>query len=451
MPEVGPGRHGAGSGSRPATVASGLASPTTVINSILYYNNPLFGGAATPVVTYSNVAVGFPGAGNLDVDPAFAAGPSGTWTEAAHYDAQTRTTTLTDDGASFVPGELVGSFLGTSLFIVANTPSTVTVRGWAGNADAGDPYEIRNYRLAAGSPCIDAGHNWGVPPDAADLDEDGDVTEATPADLEGNPRFVAVSDEPAGCGTAAVVDMGAYEFPQGTPAAIVPGDIDAAWNSVSARNPGHSGPPGTRFRSPARRFARSGRALDGAHRAHHVAADGEPALQAGRRDHLLHRRVGADQGDAAPVLGPRVEGAYQGAHAVGIDALEVLHVEHEVLGARRVQLVHEGPDLRHAPGRGKRRDRERGHDRGAHVLDGGDRVVGGAGHGVWREAQRGDVRSVPIGLKGRLGRALRRAASGGEPLGIGGGSGSGGGGALVTGPGWLRRRRRAVSIDCSIA
>ncbi len=50
--------------------------------------------------------------------------------------------------------------------------------GGTGNIDA-DPLFVDpdngNYRLSAGSPCIDAGHNWGVPPDTADVDADGDV------------------------------------------------------------------------------------------------------------------------------------------------------------------------------------------------------------------------------------------------------------------------------------
>jgi hypothetical protein len=88
-----------------------------------------------------------------------------------------------------------------------------------------------DYRLSAGSPCIDAGHNWGVPPDTADVDEDGDIRELTPLDLDGNPRF---ADDPAtkdiGCGVPVpfAVDMGAYEF-QGTaaPNSIYLGDLDA--------------------------------------------------------------------------------------------------------------------------------------------------------------------------------------------------------------------------------
>jgi len=67
-----------------------------------------------------------------------------------------------------------------------------------------------------------------VPPDTEDVDDDGDVRELMPLDLDGNPRFandLATTD--TGCGVPAIVDMGAYEF-QGVPAPnpIYLGDID---------------------------------------------------------------------------------------------------------------------------------------------------------------------------------------------------------------------------------
>jgi hypothetical protein len=98
-----------------------------------------------------------------------------------------------------------------------------------GNIDA-DPLFVDpdngDYHLQAGSPCIDAGHNWAVARDVADLDEDGDTTELTPYDLDGNPRFVAdpVDFDP-GCGIPAVVDMGSYEFQIGGPFPVKFADI----------------------------------------------------------------------------------------------------------------------------------------------------------------------------------------------------------------------------------
>jgi hypothetical protein len=100
--------------------------------------------------------------------------------------------------------------------------------GGAGNIDA-DPMFVDldgaddtpgtaddDARLAPGSPCIDAGDSTAVPPDALDLDGDGDTTEPTPLDLGGLPRF---ADDPSTADTGVpdpprpVTDMGASEFP----------------------------------------------------------------------------------------------------------------------------------------------------------------------------------------------------------------------------------------------
>ncbi len=81
-------------------------------------------------------------------------------------------------------------------------------------------------RLLPGSPCIDAGNNWGVPQDAADLNGDGNTKELIPIDLNGNPRFNAdpVAFNP-GCGVPVVVDMGAHEFQFDPVAEIIFADI----------------------------------------------------------------------------------------------------------------------------------------------------------------------------------------------------------------------------------
>ena len=92
-------------------------------------------------------------------------------------------------------------------------------------ADADGPDNIPgtaddDVRISAGSPCIDAADNTGVPLDTTDLDDDGDTTERTPIDPDGAPRFF---DDPATNDTGVpdppdymeIVDMGAYEF-QGT-------------------------------------------------------------------------------------------------------------------------------------------------------------------------------------------------------------------------------------------
>jgi len=122
-------------------------------------------------------------------------------------------------GSCILRGNAAGSGQGDEVF--GNAPVVFcNVRGGApglGNIDV-DPLFVDagggDFRLAAGSPCIDAGHNWA----AAGLAD---------TDLNGNPRF---ADEPetaeTGCGIPAVVDIGAYEF-RGVAADVRLGDIDA--------------------------------------------------------------------------------------------------------------------------------------------------------------------------------------------------------------------------------
>lgn len=83
------------------------------------------------------------------------------------------------------------------------------------NATGGDGYGGSNddVRLSADSPLIDAGSNLGLGQDWGDLDNDGDVDEQTPLDLNLNPRRIdapATPNDNGGFGTP--VDRGAYEF-----------------------------------------------------------------------------------------------------------------------------------------------------------------------------------------------------------------------------------------------
>ncbi len=83
--------------------------------------------------------------------------------------------------------------------------------GWPGdgNIDA-DPLFLdpddSDFHLSAGSPCIDAADNTAVPMDIT-------------TDLDGNPRFVNdldTQDTGVSEGGCPVVEMGAYEFQDGT-------------------------------------------------------------------------------------------------------------------------------------------------------------------------------------------------------------------------------------------
>ncbi len=77
--------------------------------------------------------------------------------------------------------------------------------GWEGEGNIkGDPLFVDrdkgDYRLAVGSPCIDAGNNNAVP-------------RGVKFDLDGNPRFVdAPCTDDTGTGRPPIVDMGAFEF-----------------------------------------------------------------------------------------------------------------------------------------------------------------------------------------------------------------------------------------------
>ncbi len=90
-----------------------------------------------------------------------------------------------------------------------------------GNIDANsmfcDPGANKNYRLQDGSPCIDTGNHAAVPFDIADVDDDGDIGERVPWDLDTRIRQF---DGDVG-GT--LVDMGAYENQHDQ---LCPADLD---------------------------------------------------------------------------------------------------------------------------------------------------------------------------------------------------------------------------------
>ena len=216
---------------------SGEAPSDVVIrNSILWANGEeLFTDDGSSVaVTFSCVDQGFPGAGNTTSDPLLPVVASGTWTAEPVYDPATGRTTFTDDGAAWAPDEHAGRLLAPNVaqfrssLIEANTETTVTILGDLGiYGIPGASYEVRDYRPVSGSSAIDAGHNWAVPLDVLDLDGDGDTGELLPFDADGHPRFNADElDFDPGCGTPAVVDMGACEHQFDPVDAVRFGDLD---------------------------------------------------------------------------------------------------------------------------------------------------------------------------------------------------------------------------------
>ena len=221
-------------GSRGGGIRTESAS-TIIANSILWTNADSNGASESAQFTSEGgswainyVAVqGWTGAlggvGNIGDDPLFVGGPSGVWTAEPIYDFNEGKTTAIDASASWQPNEWIGKLLNPNTsqylqsYIVGNTATTITVLGdFSSLGVTGATYKINDYRLSSGSPCIDAADNTAVPADELDLDEDGDTTEPTPFDLDGNPRF---KDDPTtpdtGVGTPPIVDMGAHEYQRG--------------------------------------------------------------------------------------------------------------------------------------------------------------------------------------------------------------------------------------------
>ncbi|MDA0349460.1 MAG: right-handed parallel beta-helix repeat-containing protein [Verrucomicrobia bacterium] len=181
--------------------ASPLSVP--VLTSCLFFGNDAelgrgdvsFNGTFYSGANAINLNV--PGAsGNVDGDPLFAGGPTGTWTARAVYDPVSRSTVLTDAASSYVPGELAGRLLTVSssrdpwlqAYVLGNTATEIEV---AGDLDgfpppAGDAYRFEDYHLTDGSAALDR----------------GDVALAPPTDFEGDPRP----------GTDGLVDIGADEL-----------------------------------------------------------------------------------------------------------------------------------------------------------------------------------------------------------------------------------------------
>ncbi len=114
---------------------------------------------------------------NVDGDPLFQMGVSGTWTDEPSYVPATNRTILTDTGASLAPGALVGTIINPNTaqrfqaLVTANTAMTIEV---AGNVtyivSDGDTYRIVDYHIPWDSPARDAGTSTGAP--ATDFDGD---------------------------------------------------------------------------------------------------------------------------------------------------------------------------------------------------------------------------------------------------------------------------------------
>ena len=180
---------------------------TLVINNCLFTNNSStdWGGA---IANYGVSRLGRPGP---VVTNCTFTGNSAKWGGAIsnlyYSDPDITNCILWDDTASLSGGEVYSanhSYPSVSYCDVqGNYPGL-------GNIDA-DPCFVNpdadDYHLRAESPCVDAGDNNSVPPDAADLDGDGNTTEPIPWDFEESPRIMDGDSD-----GNSVVDMGAYEL-----------------------------------------------------------------------------------------------------------------------------------------------------------------------------------------------------------------------------------------------
>jgi len=113
-----------------------------------------------------------------------------------------------------------GNIGGAPRFIDANGADNVT-----GTVDD-------NLALRGGSAGIDAGDNAMVQSDSDDLDEDGNITEPGPFDLDYQPRFHDDIVNNTGAGVGPMVDMGAYEFKQ--PVRVICVNDNATGNGFGA-------------------------------------------------------------------------------------------------------------------------------------------------------------------------------------------------------------------------
>jgi parallel beta-helix repeat protein len=136
-------------------IANSNSSNPTLANCILWGNSAaldsqIFNDQSTPIVAFSDIEGGYVGDGNIDSDPLLtnATGPDGT----------------------------------------------------LGTADD-------DLRLSYLSPCRDSGSDALLPPDYADLDDNGNTTEPVPYDLQNQTRIID-----GDCSGTATVDMGALEY-----------------------------------------------------------------------------------------------------------------------------------------------------------------------------------------------------------------------------------------------
>ncbi|MCP4640045.1 MAG: hypothetical protein GY851_06420, partial [bacterium] len=230
-------------------VISADASSSSSISSCILRGNPtsviVNRDTSTTTVTYSDVEGGYTGAGNIDEDPQFVGGPSGTSTGLV-YRAATFKSTLSDTSKTYVPGGLVGAILWvgavgseTAYYIAANDSKIITV--WGDATESGAvvspvDYAVVDYHLKDGSLCSDAGTNTGAP--ANDIDGDARPYNGT-VDMGADEYDPATSDSDGdGLTDAVEKNTGTYVSPTdtGTDPLDPDSDTDGMWDGWEVAN-----------------------------------------------------------------------------------------------------------------------------------------------------------------------------------------------------------------------
>jgi len=225
-------RSDAGGGGLNADILSLTSPGLTICNSLFRGNSSNLGGGLYVGLIGDRFAivVNCTFAGNETFEDATGSGSEGAaiYLQDANTDYAQVYNSILWDNISMQGGRAVIDTIGgpgTSLVTVEYS-DTQTLTPWSGPGNINvDPLFVSpstsEYRLQAGSPCIDVGDNGRLPLDPLDLDDDTDLGEEVPYELiRGLPRRV---DDPAALGTGAPVnddpytDMGCYEKQVGTP------------------------------------------------------------------------------------------------------------------------------------------------------------------------------------------------------------------------------------------